>query len=39
MNSEAEQTRYEDVEPHGDVEAEQRPLGNAGAKYLGDEDV
>ena len=39
MNSEAEQTRYEDVEPHGDVQAEQRPLGNAGAKYLGDEDV
>ena len=35
MNSEAEETRYEDVEPHGDVKAEQRLPGKASAAYLG----
>ena len=39
MDSEAEQTRYEDAEPHGDVQAERRQLGNAGAEYLGHQDV
>ena len=35
MNSEAEETRYEDVEPHGDVKAEQRLPGKASAANLG----
>ena len=35
MYSEAEETRYEDVEPHGDVKAEQRLPGKASAAYLG----
>ena len=35
MNSEAEETRCEDVEPHGDVKAEQRLPGKASAAYLG----
>ena len=39
MDSEANATRYEDAEPHGDVEAERRPLGNAGAEYLGHQDA
>ena len=39
MDSEANGTRYEHAEPHGDVQAERRPLGNAGAEYLGHQDV
>ena len=39
MDSEANGTRYEDAEPHGDVQDERRPLGNAGAEYLGHQDV
>ena len=39
MDSEAEETRYEDAEPHGDVKAERRLPGKAGAEYLGQQDV